>query len=37
MSSDYLLAIMISVLSPVMSSDYPFGDNAVRPSPCYVF
>ena len=28
---------MLSVLPPVMSSDYPFGDNAVRPSPCYVF
>ena len=26
---------MLSVLPPVMSSDYPFGDNAVRPSPCY--
>ena len=24
---------MLSVLPPVMSSDYPFGDNAVRPSP----
>ena len=37
MSSDYLLAIMLSVISPVMSSDYPFGDNAVRPSTCYGF
>ena len=23
---------MLPVLPPVMSSDYPFGDNAVRPS-----
>jgi hypothetical protein len=24
---------MLSIFSPVMSSDYPFGDNDVRPSP----